>query len=392
LEPIKPNKMDAEFREKILARMGQDLKRCLSCGTCSAGCALREVDKNYNPRQIVRRVLFGMKDYFKQKPDLAYACNICGLCKQNCPYRLNLGELSLALREMLVDEGVGPLPKHKSIEEEKAFVNADSYTISLPDPDATECKRVFFPGCNLSAYSPSLTIATWDYLRKKLPGTGIILKCCGALAYDLGQSSQFQQSKEDLENEMRKLGASELITGCPECYHTIKGSSPNFKLNSLYEVMVAAGLPDGTPKGNGQTFNLHDSCKARWEKGIQESVRELITRMGYNIEEMGYSKELTRCCGQGGLGIGINPFRVLNLIKLRLTESHHDMLTYCAACRDAFAMHKPSLHILDLIFNPNWEKDKARPVNKVAVRRENQASVKSQLLARQKPKAERGQQ
>ena len=390
MEPVSVNKLDAKFRERILARVGEDLNRCLACGTCSAVCVLREVDNNYNPRQIVRRVLLGMKDYFKEKPEIPYACNLCGLCKQTCPYGLDLGELSLALREMLVEEGIGPLPKHKSMEEEREFVTSSSFTLSLPDPDATECQRVFFPGCNLAAYSPSLVIATWDYLRAKLPGTGIVLRCCGALSYDLGQCSQFQKAKEELENEMHKLGASELITPCPECYDTIKRAAPSFQLKSLYEVMVEVGLPD-VPKGNGQTFNLHDSCKTRWEQGIQESARELVARLGYNIEEMRYSRELTRCCGQGGLGIGLNPFRVFKATKERLTESHYDMLTYCATCRETFAMHKPSLHILDLIFNPNWEKDKAKPTSNVAQRRENQLTLKSQLEKRQKPKAKRGQ-
>jgi hypothetical protein len=75
---------------------------------------------------------------------------------------------------------------------------------------------------------------------------------------------------------------------------------------------------------------------------------------------------------------------VFGLTKSRLTESHFDMLTYCAACRETFAMHKPTLHILDLMFNPNWEKDKARPINKTTIRRENQALLKSLLAERVK--------
>jgi hypothetical protein len=106
--------------------------------------------------------------------------------------------------------------------------------------------------------------------------------------------------------------------------------------------------------------------------------------MGYQIEEMRYSKELTRCCGQGGLILGLNPFLVFGLTKSRIADSHFDMLTYCAACRETFAMHKPTLHILDLMFNPNWEKDKAKPINKTTVRRENQALLKSLLAERVK--------
>jgi len=384
LSPIPVNQLDFKFRDKIIGQVeGENLKHCLGCGTCSAGCFVREVDKRFNPRKIGHMVLLGAKDYFKENPEIPYLCNLCGLCQETCPYGLNIGDLCLALRAQLVEDGIGPLPKHQSMKEEQEFVLTPSFTLSLPDPDSSECKRVFFPGCNLSAYSPSVVIATWDYLRAKLPGTGIILRCCGALSYDLGLYPQFQQISQELENEVHKLGASELITGCPECYDTIKRVAPHYKLRSLYEVMAEVGIPD-LPKGSGQTFTLHDSCKTRWETGIQDSVRDLVAHMGYQIEEMRYSRELTRCCGQGGLIVGINPFLVFNLTKSRLTESHFDMLTYCAACRETFAMHKPTLHILDLMFNPNWEKDKARPINKTAVRRENQALLKSLLTERLK--------
>ena len=384
MEPIVMNKQDAKFKEKMVARMGeQDLMHCLACGTCAAGCPVREIDSKFNPRKIARMVLLGVKDYFKENPEIPYSCNLCGLCQETCPYGLNIGDLCLALREQLVEDGIGPLPKHKVMEEEKEFVTSSSFTISLPDPNAAECTRVFFPGCNLAAYSPATVMATWDFLRAKLPGTGIILRCCGALSDDLGLPSEFKKAQQALEDEVHKLGASELITGCPECYYTIKRGASNYRLASLYEVMAEVGISE-MPKGNGQTFTLHDSCKTRWEKGIQDSVRELVAGMGYQIEEMRYSRELTRCCGQGGLTVGLNPFRVLNLTKLRLAEAHYDVLTYCAACRETFAFQKPTLHILDLMFNPNWEKDKAKLPNKTQVRRENQLLLKSLLAERQK--------
>ena len=40
-------------------------------------------------------------------------------------------------------------------------------------------KRVFFPGCSLSAYSPGHVLAAWQYLRERMEGVGALLKCCG---------------------------------------------------------------------------------------------------------------------------------------------------------------------------------------------------------------------
>lgn len=376
------DKLDPKLKKEIAARSGEVIS-CIQCGACTGNCLLANVDASFNPRNVVRMVMLGMRDYFREHPEVPYACNICELCKGVCPRGLNISNLCLALREQLVEEKIGPLPGHKVIQDIKNFVTSPSFTLTLPDPDAAKCERVWFPGCSLAAYSPSIVIKVWDYLREKLPGTGLILRCCGALSHSLGEGPQFQGMTRELEEEMNKLGASELITGCPECYYTIKQTAPKYRLRGLYEVIVENGLPKEY-KGNGQTFSLHDPCKTRWEKEWHESARTLLTLMGYKIEEMKHSRELTYCCGQGGLSVGLNPFRVFNVATERLTEAHFDIVSYCAGCRETFSMARPSVHILDLLFNPDWEKNKTKKADSVETRKKNQAALKSQLESRQK--------
>ena len=36
----------------------------------------------------------------------------------------------------------------------------------------------------------------------------------------------------------------------------------------------------------GKEFSLHDSCKARYDVGVQESVRTIAKELGYHIEEI----------------------------------------------------------------------------------------------------------
>lgn len=382
MAPILVSKLDTRFRDEVMARMGDDsLKYCLGCGTCTVSCLVREVDKNYNPRQMVRMVLLGMKDYFKEKPQIPYSCNLCELCQKTCPYQVNIGKLSLVLREMLVEEGIGPLPGHKVIKDEVEWALSPSFAVSLPDPDTTECKRALFTGCNLPAYSPAVTLATYDYLRKRLPGTGIITRCCGAPCHGLGEHSRFQQLMGELEHEMSQLGASELIVPCPDCYRTLKRASPRFELKSLWPVLAEIGVPQ-LPQNVHHTFSLHDSCTARWEPKLQDSARELIKLSGHQLVELRYSRELTRCCGMGGLILPLNPLRVFSLTKERVAEARGDMLAYCAACREALAIHKPTLHVLDLLFNPDWENAMRKPPNKPSVRKDNQSRLKSLLVAR----------
>ena len=109
---------------------------------------------------------------------------------------------------------------------------------------------------------------------------------------------------------------------------------------------------------------------------------------GYEIEEMEHSGELTRCCGTGEMV----PYADISLafkVTKRLTdEANFDIVTYCATCREMLAnpeaSGKPTVHILDLIFNPDWEEARLTPPNIGMTRRENQAELKKLILAKVK--------
>lgn len=102
--------------------------------------------------------------------------------------------------------------------------------------------------------------------------------------------------------------------------------------------------------------------------------------MGYKIEEMEYSREKTRCCGMGGM-VPYVDFDLANRVtKTRADEASHDLLTYCAACREALAMEKPALHLLDLIFNPNWKETMRTPPKTGKKRREAQSQTKALVM------------
>ena len=351
------------------------IEECIECNICVEACEfLKQVCDS--PRELAEKFKTG---YFKEKPQIPYSCNLCSLCGELCPVDLDIGKMCLEARQQLVKENRGPLPAHKLfVEKEQEWVLSDSFALSLPNPATKECNRVFFPGCNLSGYSPSLVLKTYDYLRERLPGTGIILGCCGSPTHELGEEEKFQEILRRLESEIKELGASEIILACPYCYYTFKHCAPQFQIKSLYEVMVELGPPN-EGRNNEWTFSIHDSCRARWEKDLQNSVRSLILRMGYQIEEMEYSKDETRCCGAGG-AIACADFDLAKSVtKKRADEAPFDILTYCATCRETLAREKPSIHILDLIFNPDWEKDRLKPPNKASIRRENQSLLKAQL-------------
>jgi len=349
------------------------IEHCIECDACVEECEfLKGLDQS--PVELARRFAAGCSE---EDAKIAYSCSLCGLCETLCPMALNIGTMCLEVRRRLVTEGKGPLPSHRTIAENRDWAH-DNFHLAVPDPDSGTADRVFFPGCILSGYSPHLVVSTYRHLRGSLPGTGIILACCGNPSYGIGDEDSFSDTLAELRSDIAKLGASELITACPECYHTLK-KRLGVPVTSLYEVLVAHGLPPPA-NGEGATFSLHDSCSTRYERGLQDSVRAIVRALGHQIEEMESSGEGALCCGMGGM-VGYANLRLSNRIaKTRAGQAGHDMLSYCASCREAFAfLGKPSLHLLDLLFDPDWDKQKRSPAKRRGEIRENQASLKSQL-------------
>lgn len=362
-----------------MTEMDKIIDDCIECGVCVEDCAFLAKFCE-SPKELAERFSSG---YFREKPMIPYSCSLCNLCETLCPNALNIGRMCMDIRQQMVEEGLGPLRAHELVMSDQEWLLSDSFSLVLSDRAVEECRRVFFPGCNLPGYSPSLVLKTYEYLLDRLPGTGVILGCCGSPTRELGDQIQFREIIEGIESKMEKLGSSEMIVACPYCYYSFKSYAPGFNVRPVYEVLVEVGLPEGKKDGR-QTFSLHDSCKARWETGLQDSVRTLVSMLGHQIEEMEYSKDMTRCCGVGGMVPFVDMGLASNMTSHRIEEAAHDILTYCASCREIFAWERPSLHVLDLIFNPDWAEERLKPPNKPSVKRDNQSLLKSLLEKRKK--------
>ncbi len=83
---------------------GEQIKVCFSCGTCTAGCPVSEVDERFSPRKIIRQVLLGQREAVLSSEVLWY-CETCYACSAYCPQDVKFGDVMRALREMAVAEG-----------------------------------------------------------------------------------------------------------------------------------------------------------------------------------------------------------------------------------------------------------------------------------------------
>jgi heterodisulfide reductase subunit C len=105
--------LDPNFKFIIASEPGgENIKKCFSCGTCTAGCPVREVTDRYNPRRIIRMAILGLKKEVLSSPFI-WLCSSCYTCFERCPQNVKIPELMNAIKNIAVKEGYLP-PSLKS--------------------------------------------------------------------------------------------------------------------------------------------------------------------------------------------------------------------------------------------------------------------------------------
>ncbi len=312
----------------------------------------------YTEKELVRL----LAERGASDPLLPYSCHYCGLCEAVCPKDLHAGQLCLTARQALVAQGKGPLPPHKGIQNYVKWGASPTFAASRPDPATGRADRVFFPGCSLAGHFTDVVKAAYTFLRQRLPDTGIMLNCCGAPSYFMGETEVMLKIIGNVAQELEQLGAKEIIVACTHCYQTFQEFLPQVPVRTIYEVLGEVGLPEGAQAAAPWTFNIQDACGARQAPNIHAAVRALVQDLGYTITEMPHNRERSICCGSGGMVPAVAPELAKKMTDFRLSEATLDLVTYCASCRARLSKTGyPTLHVLDLAFNPAWQQTKTQP-------------------------------
>lgn len=360
IDMIPVEEREGNFKEVELPfdnqRAEEEADRCLrcECKDCVGECEFLE-EYCEHPKELMQKLL----DNPEENLEMSYFCNLCDTCTVYCPNDFELADIFMDIRRELVRQGKGPLKGHNPVTKfHQPLGFSNFFTTRLNDNQAGETKRVFFPGCSLSSYAPDVVQKTYQYLQKNLPGTGFILKCCAAPTNMVGQEEEFEERFQDLIDDMRALGAEEIITACPDCTHNIIEHKPDdIKVTPLYEVLDEIGIPkDRKGVAEGKTIAIHDSCTARHFPEIHESVRNIAKDLGLEIDEFEHNREDTRCCGFGGMVLLANEDLSTDVMARRASQTDEEVVTYCAACRESMTMvDKPAYHLLEFIFRDDWK-------------------------------------
>ena len=364
----------------------EEATRCLQCECleCVKVCEYLKHYKGY-PKKYIREVYNNLSIVMgtRYSNQFINSCALCGLCGEVCPTDVDMGAICKNARTQMVEQKRMPPSAHDFALRDMAFSNGDKFSLARNAPSTLNSAYVFFPGCQLSASSPEYVEQAYAFLTSAFPGEGVglMLRCCGAPADWAGRMDLFAASQAEFQAYYEKLGKPKVILACSSCYQMFQSHHPEIEILSFWDLFDKLGPQQFPERGFSAPLAIHDPCSTRYEAHIQDSVRNILQKMGCEIQELPLSRAKTECCSYGGLLWLANRPVAEKAVQRRIGESSLDYVTYCAMCRDFFARQgKPTLHLLDLMFgvHPEILAQKAAPG--YSQRHENRARLKRLLL------------
>ncbi|MBP1761125.1 MAG: pyridine nucleotide-disulfide oxidoreductase [Firmicutes bacterium] len=394
--------------------------RCFQCRCTKCIDSCSHMQKfTMNPKNYIRQIIHNEATFMgtRYANKMINSCTMCGLCDEQCHVDISMKDIIQETRESMTEKGKMPPSAHDFALKDMEFSNSSQFfmvkspppipedqlemrkkelftypritfsnyaqSIFKGDPPGTEkVDYLFYPGCQLSASYPEYVEEAYKYLLSRIKeGVGLMLGCCGAPADWGGRQDLMKDNIQRIRDVWVDMGKPTFVLACSSCCGIFEKYLPDIPFMSLWEIFDSYGLPETARKGKGHILNVHDACSTRHNKNIHESLRNITVKLGYEIQELKYAKEQTKCCGYGGLVYFANRDQAKDFVQDRINESKEDLLVYCAMCKDLFVEGgKRTYHILDLIFGDNLDQIGQKKMPNLSQRHANRAQLKKKLL------------
>lgn len=318
--------------------------------------------KLYIAQGLLRKLI----DFSPEIARIVYQCLLCGACKELCPPGFETIEIFRDLRRELVDRGLAPLGKQKSLISNikkynnpygNAYINKEKWTEGLnPLKKIADDKSyvIYYSGCAPAYDKKSAQISkNIAFLLQKAKVDFAILgndeNCCGSIPLELGDISLFKKLARKNIKMINNSGAELVITSCPHCYEIFNKEYPeidslNFEVmhtTEFLERQIDKGKLKITKKTN-LVATYHDPCHLGRYSNVYKSPRNILKSIkGLKLLEMERNKEQAYCCGSGTGVKSVFPDFSQFTGKERLNEAKktgaHVIITACPYCQNQFS-------------------------------------------------------
>ena len=364
----------------------EDTLRCMRCGLCRGLCPLWGFVgwESGSPRgrmQIVKALIEGNLEPNEYVMDRLYKCALCGYCLWRCPPGVRTTDVIKAARAHLVHLGIYPKEIDTIEENLKEQHNiyglpAESRTewVELMDisdiPIGEKADIVYFPGC-LSSYSGrAMNIAYSTALILNSLGLNWTLMgeeewCCGNPLQLSGKIDLMEEIVNHNVEVIHSLEAKVLVTSCAGCYRTFIQDYPHYAKKLGFEVRhISQVISENLDKiklnysDKPQIVTYHDPCELGRHVGLYDAPRNILKAIPtLQFVELPAKRELTKCCGGGGVLKMTNPELAIKLASEKVEEAYsvnaEILSTCCPACvlniTEGASTSRKDIKILDVV-------------------------------------------
>ena len=100
-------RVNFDFRREVAKKVEGNLASfCYQCGACVGDCPAAAYAAEFNPREIMLKVLYGLEDELIKKDSVLWVCTNCYNCHERCPQQVKPVEVIISMKNMLADRGI----------------------------------------------------------------------------------------------------------------------------------------------------------------------------------------------------------------------------------------------------------------------------------------------
>jgi len=376
-----------------LRKMQEMVYACTRCGYCREKyssdmtrtpayrvCPIREHAGGFEHHcargkmLITQGVLEGRVDYSQELADLIYADPDCGLCTYVCNTLplIDPPVVWRALRQDLVAAGFGPPEPIKKID---ARVQEKHNTFGAKADRAKWAEGLnlsgkgdllYFAGCYASYSQTEIAKSTVAILKRAGEDPAYLADgewCCGVTQFHDGSMAIAEEMARHNVELIKSSGAKSVVTGCAECYKSLKLEYPAVVGDLSFEVLHTSEILAGM-LGEGKIsldeeltekkITFHDPCHLGRYCKVYEPPRSLIRAMpGVELVEMKRHHDYAWCCGHGADMVNsIQPDLASDIAQDRMAEAKESgaeaVITACPRCVSSLAKAGQGVKVYDL--------------------------------------------
>jgi fumarate reductase (CoM/CoB) subunit B len=343
------------FFEELETWTEYNLKNCIGVDECMKVCPV--VDPDVTIKELNEATRPGTDVPLKIQK-FAAECIQCGRCDTICPTVAGRSIMMLYLKAKVAMQGKQPKSYKKYLRMKghdrnplllgiNNLVNKGRIRELAKHVDKNEFKKaplLFYFGCYLFTGLDSVhqTLAIADKLGLEYEVLGGNRSCCGWPQLLAGETDMAEDYHEYLLNLIRKSDPKEVVSGCAECYMSLKKVQRKYAVD--FEPLTTTQwllnhADDLDLKNTAEQITYHDSCHLSRKMGMPEPPRELLSKM-VDVREMERSgRENTYCCGYWSMHANQDQTHVIHEERFEEVQKTgtKKMVCECITCAESFA-------------------------------------------------------